>query len=128
MAIEPAQLDAETGRSGDFDAAIDTSGSARGIATAIASTRPGGSAILVGLPSEPVSVDLARHVILREVALRGIYGRLLHETWLEVEQLLPRLATALDRIVTHEFVLADYEQAFAVASAGDAGKVQFLLT
>jgi threonine 3-dehydrogenase len=64
-------------------------------------------------------------VILREVQVRGTYGRLLRETWAQVTQLLPRLSAALDRIVTHEFALEDYETAFRVASSGDAGKVLF---
>jgi threonine 3-dehydrogenase len=72
-----------------------------------------------------VAIDVARQIVLREVVLRGIYGRRINETWQEVEALLPRLPDALDQIITHEFTLADFEQAFAVALSGQAGKVQF---
>jgi threonine 3-dehydrogenase len=116
---------ARVASSGGFDASIDSSGSPAGIAAALAAVRPGGSLVMVGMPPEPVSLDLARHVILREVQVRGTYGRLLRETWAQVTQLLPRLSAALDRIVTHEFALEDYETAFRVASSGDAGKVLF---
>ena len=133
VAIDPAHADATTTMDdvkgdGGFDAAIESSGSASGITTALAVTRPGGVLVLVGLPNEPVAMDLAAHVILREVVLRGIYGRLLRETWQQVEELLPRLGEALDRIVTHEFELCEFEHAFEVAASGAAGKVQFRMT
>jgi hypothetical protein len=35
---------------------------------------------LAGLPESPVALDLSRDVILREVRVSGIYGRLLDET------------------------------------------------
>ena len=112
---------------GGIDAAVEASGAADAIRAALAAARPGGTVVLTGLPSAPVELDLARHVILREVALRGIYGRELERTWREVEVLLPRLGDALDRIVTHEYELEDFDEAFATALSGNAGKVQFRL-
>jgi threonine 3-dehydrogenase len=110
-----------------IDAAVEASGAADAIRAAVAAVRPGGTVVLTGLPPAPVELDLARHVILREVVLRGIYGRELERTWREVEALLPRLGDALDRIVTHEFELEDFDEAFATALSGNAGKVQFRL-
>jgi threonine 3-dehydrogenase len=109
------------------DAVVEASGAAAAISSAMAAVRPGGTVVLTGLPPAPVEVDLARHVILREVSLRGVYGRELEKTWREVEALLPRLGDALDRIVTHEYELEDFEEAFATALSGNAGKVQFRL-
>jgi threonine 3-dehydrogenase len=110
-----------------IDAAVDASGAFDAIRAALAAVRPGGTVVLTGLPSAPMELDLARHVILREIVLRGIYGRELERTWREVDVLLPRLVGALDRIVTHEYELEDFDRAFATALSGHAGKVQFRL-
>jgi len=82
---------------------------------------------VTGMPEEPIPIDIGRHTVLREVVLRGIYGRTLAATWSQVSDLLPKLGAALDRIVTHEFALRDYQQAFRVALSGTAGKVEFVM-
>ena len=132
LALDPRDVEATSALAasapeGGFDAAVEASGSGAAISAMLALTRPGGTVVLAGLPHHAVEIDLARHVVLREVNLRGIYGRRINETWQEVEALLPRLAQALDQIITHEFRLADFEQAFEVALSGQAGKVQFRL-
>jgi len=108
-----------------IDVAIDASGSAQAIAGALASVVTGGHLVLAGIPEAEVSLDLARHVVLREVSLSGIYGRLIDETWHTVEQLLTSGSFDLSPLITHEFALADFEAAFACANSGKAGKVVF---
>lgn len=130
--IDPRQENAQALMSdnvneGGVDAAIDTSGNQAGIETALAAIKPGGNLVLAGMPNAAVSLDLSRHVILREVTVRGIYGRRLRSTWQDTIGLLPALLPALDRIVTHEFPLDRYDEAFAMAISGQAGKVQFVI-
>jgi len=108
-----------------IDVAIDASGSAQAIAGALASVVTGGHLVLAGVPEAEVSLDLARHVVLREVSLSGIYGRLIDETWHTVERLLTSGSFDLSPLITHEFALADFGAAFACASSGKAGKVVF---
>ena len=130
IALDPREPDtaqrlAASAPSGGFDAVVEASGSGAAIAAVLPLTRPGGTVVIAGMPGQDVTIDVARQIVLREVVLRGIYGRRINETWQEVEALLPRLPDALDQIITHEFTLADFEQAFAVALSGQAGKVQF---
>ncbi|MDS1140080.1 zinc-binding dehydrogenase [Pusillimonas sp. SM2304] len=130
--IDPRAQDADAqlrrnAQEGGVDAAVDTSGNQAGIGLALAAVKPGGNLVLAGLPEAAVSLDLSRHVILREVAIRGIYGRRLHTTWRDTIALLPALIPALDRIVTHEFPLDRFDEAFATAISGQAGKVQFVV-
>jgi len=110
-----------------FDGAVDASGHPAAINDAMARVRPGGTVVVTGMPEEPIPIDIGRHTVLREVVLRGIYGRTLAATWSQVSDLLPKLGAALDRIVTHEFALRDYQQAFRVALSGTAGKVEFVM-
>jgi len=64
------------------ESAIDTSGNGEAIAQALESLAPGGRLVALGLPEAPVLIDIARDVVLRETSFRGLYGRLMDETWL----------------------------------------------
>jgi len=107
------------------DVAIDASGNGQAIVDALANIVTGGHLVLAGLPEAEVSLDLARHVVLREVSLSGIYGRLIDKTWHTVERLLASEDFDLSPLITHEFALADFEAAFACARSGKSGKVVF---
>ncbi|MFG3756965.1 zinc-binding dehydrogenase, partial [Klebsiella pneumoniae] len=76
----PAQLAREK-----FDVVIETSGSEQAFQDALAQTRKGGDIVFASLPERSFSIDMARHVILGEITLRGVYGRRLDQTWLQVE-------------------------------------------
>jgi threonine 3-dehydrogenase len=111
---------------GGADVAIETSGVVGAIADSLAAVRPGGQVLMLGLPDAPVPIDITRHVVLREVAVRGLYGRLIDETWLQLERLLLAKALNLAPILTHTFPLAEYDRAFALAASGAAGKVSLV--
>lgn len=126
--VESSEAQLRAFAPGGFDAVIEASGSALAIASTLPLLRPGGTLMLAGMPSQAVEIDLARDVILREVVLRGVYGRRLDDTWRTALELVGPMAGALDRIVTHEFELTEFDNAFATAMSGHAGKVQFLLS
>jgi threonine 3-dehydrogenase len=108
-----------------IDAAIDASGNGRAIQEALTCLVPGGSLILAGLPSAPVALDLAKDVIVREAQIRGIFGRLIDETWLATESLLRSGRLNVEPVLTHSFPLERFEEAFELAVSGAAGKVMF---
>jgi len=106
-----------------FDVVIETSGSERAFQEAIDETRKGGDIVFASLPDRPFSIDISRYLILKEIGLRGVYGRRLDETWLRVETLLRLQGPKLAQVMSHALPLADFETAFALASSGQAGKV-----
>jgi len=106
-----------------FDVVIETSGNEGAFQDALTQTRKGGDIVFASLPERPFSIDMARHVILSEITLRGIYGRRLDQTWLQVETLLRTYGPKLAQVMTHRLPLADFEAAFALAASGQAGKV-----
>ena len=108
-----------------IDVAIDASGSAQAIVDALSCVTTGGQLILTGIPESAVALDLARHVLLREVVIRGLYGRLIDETWLAAERLMSSPRFDLSPLITHRFALKDFAAAFACAKSGHAGKVLF---
>jgi threonine 3-dehydrogenase len=111
-----------------IDVAIDASGSGRAVAEALACVVTGGHVVLAGMPEDEVSLDLARHLVMREVSLRGIYGRLIDETWQIANQLMSSADFDLAPLITYEFELAEFEAAFVCARSGKAGKVIFRIS
>lgn len=105
------------------DAVIDTSGNEAAVLSALDCVRSGGDVVFASLPERPFAIDIARHVVLREIILRGIYGRRIDETWLQVEALLRTRGAEFAKVLTHRLPLAHFDEAFALAASGEAGKV-----
>jgi threonine 3-dehydrogenase len=81
----------------------------------------GGRVALLGLPPDLVSVDL-NAVIFKGLTLKGIYGRLIFETWYKMAALL-RGGLDVESVITHRFPVTAFEEAFAVSESGQSGKV-----
>lgn len=106
----------------DADIAIESSGSYRGLASALHGVTRGGRVVMVGLlPSgeQPVLVSLA---ITRELELVGSFR--FND---EIDEVIAALADGslvVDPIVTHEYAVEDALEAFAMAlDSSRSGKV-----
>jgi threonine 3-dehydrogenase len=121
----PDQVREHTGGQG-ADVALEMSGHAPGVHDALRAVRSGGWVGLLGLPGEPVSIDLANEVIFKAVRLEGIFGRRLWQTW---EQMTVLLRRGLDiaPVITHRLPLDRFNEAFALLESGEAGKVILIL-
>ncbi len=106
------------------DVVLELSGHNAAYRDAFACIRTGGEMSLLGLPHGDVAVNFSRDVVFKGLTVRGITGRKIFTTWLEMLALLqgPFLKTA-QRIVTHRFPLAEYELGFAAKLHGDGLKV-----
>jgi len=106
----------------DADVTVESSGSHRGLASAIRGTTRGGRVVMVGLlPSgdQPVPISLA---ITRELELVGSFR--FNDEIDEVIAALASEALRVDPVVTHEFAASDALEAFEVArDAAHSGKV-----
>ncbi|MDG0791067.1 L-threonine 3-dehydrogenase [Cohnella ginsengisoli] len=80
---------------------------------------------LLGIPTDDVPIDLARHLIFKGISVHGITGRRMYETWYQMKGLLDSGALRLDGLVTHTFTLDRYEEAFELVKSGNCGKVVF---
>jgi threonine 3-dehydrogenase len=85
--------------------------------------RNGGTAALLGLPPGPISLNLAEDVIFKGATVLGINGRLMFETWYQVESFLLAGRIHLEQIITHEIDLVDFDRGIAMMQWGDAIKV-----
>ncbi len=104
------------------DVVLEMSGHEAGIDSGLDMLRKGGRIVLLGLPSGAVTLDLTEKVIFKEVSLHGVNGRRLFETWYQMSQLL-RGGLDVTPVITHQFAMEDYEQAFATLMEGRCGKI-----
>jgi len=101
------------------------SGNQNAIEQGFQALRAGGRASLLGIPSEPVSLDLVNDVIFKGATVQGIYGRRMFETWMQMTSLLKAGRLNLDLLFGERTSLEKFDQAFALLQGGHAGKVLF---
>ncbi len=117
-----AQVKELTGGTG-VDVLLEMSGHPDAIRQGLAMLRPGGRASLLGIPKEPVTLDLFGDVIGKGVVVQGIFGRRMFETWVEMTALLKSGRLDLEPLFRERLPLEDFEQAFALLEEGRASKV-----
>ena len=127
-AFDPAAVDAvarvraATGGAG-VDVLLEMSGNPRAIQSGLAMLRSGGRASLLGIPSEPVTLDLVGDVITKGVTVHGIFGRRMFQTWIQMTELLKERRLNLDPLFHERLPLEKFADAFSMLQAGLAGKV-----
>jgi threonine 3-dehydrogenase len=87
--------------------------------------RPEAHIILVGHPSNAVSIDVMRDINLKSLNIKGHFGRKIWSTWDKLNALQSAKRINLLDTVTHRFTLDQYEEAFET-SMGNSGKVLFV--
>src|SRR5208282_388128 len=102
------------------------SGNPAAIRAGLHMLRPGGRAAVVGIPAEPVTLDLLNDVIFKGATVHGIYGRRMFETWLQMSALLRDHRLNLEPLFKERLRLGEYAQAFRLLEQGAAGKVILL--
>jgi threonine 3-dehydrogenase len=132
LVLDPAKdnvkeqiLDA-TGGTG-VDVLLEMSGHPAAIETGFTVLRTGGRASLLGIPSSPVEMDLAREIIFKGATVQGINGRKMYETWFQMEALLASGKLNLEPVITHRLKLSEFTQAMGFLKSGEAIKVVFNL-
>ena len=102
---------------------LEMSGHPDAIRRGFTALRNGGTAALLGLPADPVSLDLPNHIIFKGATVLGINGRRMFETWYQVEAFLLSGRLDIDGVISHVVPLAEYERAFDLVAGGQALKV-----
>ena len=129
-ALDPAQgdvvqhvLDATDGAG--VDVMLEMSGHPDAIHKGFQMLRPGGRASLLGIPKDPVTLDLVNDVIFKGATVQGIYGRRMFETWVQMTELLKHGRLNLEPLFKERMPLEKFEDAFSLLESGQAGKVLF---
>ncbi|WP_045234803.1 NAD(P)-dependent alcohol dehydrogenase [Deinococcus pimensis] len=107
------------------DVAFETAGSLSTTRMSLAAPRPGGTAVLVGLPPDPeVSLDLVS-AATREVNVRGVFRYA--NCYPAAIALVERGAVNLDVLVTHRFPFERTPDAFEFADASRRASMKVMI-
>lgn len=104
-----------------FDIGLEMSGRPEALRDMIANMTHGGRIAMLGLPAEEFPVDRSR-IVTSMIAIKGIYGREMFETWHAMSALLEG-GLDLAPVITARYDHRDHEAAFADAASGRGGKV-----
>ena len=105
------------------DVFIDASGSVEAIKQGFKYLRKGGEVALIGLPSEPIELNLGPDIIFKEAKIIGIHGREMFRTWTKMENMLDNGLLNIDPIISHSKPLSEFEEAFELIKTGKGCKV-----
>ena len=128
VALDPNQTDVvarvrdATGGAG-VDVLLEMSGHSTAIQQGFRMLRPGGRASLLGIPKDPVTLDLVNDVIFKGATIQGIYGRRMFETWVQMTELLKHGKLNLEPLFRERLSLDKFNDAFSLLESGQAGKV-----
>ena len=116
-----ADVQRELGMTEGFDIGLEMSGAPSALRSMVAGMAHGGRIALLGIPSQEIGLDL-NPVIFNMLTIKGIYGREMYETWYQMSVMI---SSGLDirPVITHRYAYSEFEEAFAVAASGGAGKV-----
>ena len=102
---------------------LEMSGNPNAIRDGFSVLRSGGTAAMLGIPSNEIRLDLAKLVIFKGITILGINGRRMYETWYQMENLLLSERLELEPIITHVLDMEDYEHGLKMMQTGEAIKV-----
>ena len=105
------------------EAAIDVTGSPAALNASLKSVMAMGRLVSVGLPGEPVTMDMTEDLFYRQIRLSGICGRRIWETWDDFTLVMKDPIYDMGRVIGGQFALEDFEQGFAKMRSGAPGKM-----
>lgn len=104
-----------------FDVGLEMSGNSKAFAEMLDNMSHGAKLAMLGIPAEPAMMDWTK-VIFNMLTVKGIYGREMYETWYQMSVMIDS-GLEISSVITHEFQWNEFEKAFGVMRAGNAGKV-----
>jgi threonine 3-dehydrogenase len=66
---------------------------------------------------------MSKDLIMKDITVRGIYGRKIWDTWLTTSRLIKSGQFDPSPVITHKIKLDEFEKGFEAMKAGKAGKV-----
>ena len=86
--------------------------------------RPGASIILLGHPNDNVSINIMDDINMKNLTIKGHYGRSIWSSWDKLNALVSKNQIDLESTVTHTYTLSQYQEAFEM-STKDSVKILF---
>ncbi|MDQ2991976.1 MAG: L-threonine 3-dehydrogenase [Candidatus Eremiobacteraeota bacterium] len=105
------------------DVLLEMSGQGSAIDSGLQMLRNGGTAALLGIPSDNISINLAERIIFKGLTVLGINGRTMFETWYQTQALVKSGRVDLRPVITHVLPYTEFDKAFALMKSGEAAKI-----
>ncbi len=111
----------ELGMVGGFDVGLEMSGSSQALNDMIDVMYTGGNIALLGILPSNAGIDWTK-IIFKGLTIRGIYGRIMFETWYKMQAMI-QSGLDVTPVITHRFKIDDYLEGFELMKSGNTGKV-----
>lgn len=105
------------------DVLLEMSGHPQAIRDGLEALRNAGRVSLLGLPSDPLELDVTKLIIFKGATVQGINGRLMFQTWRQMNELLTSGRLDIQPAITHLLPIEDYAGAMDQLKSGAAGKI-----
>ena len=106
-----------------IDVILEMSGSPISINTAFRAARNGGTVVLFGIPANPVEIDVAEHMIFKNLQVTALNGRRIFDTWYKTRWLLANGVVDLKPLITRTITLSQVDEFMPMLESGDACKL-----
>lgn len=106
-----------------IDVVLEMSGAPSAIAAAFESVRTGGRVTLFGIPSKPITLDVAQKMIFKNLTILALNGRRIFETWYKTRWLLENKIVDLEPLVTHVIQMEQINDVMPAMARGEACKI-----
>jgi len=104
-----------------FDVGLEMSGNPQAFNDLLKTMYHGGKVALLGILPSGTGIEWD-NVIFKGLELHGIYGRRMYETWYKMTQMV-LTGFPLERVLTHQIAIDDFETGFQLMAKGECGKV-----
>lgn len=109
------------------DVVLEMSGAPTAIRQAMRICRMGGRVSLLGIPSQPVELDMAEDMIFKGLTIHCIVGRRLYETWETMSALLGSGRLDISAAITHKLPFEEFAYGMDLMRDGLCGKVVLMM-
>jgi threonine 3-dehydrogenase len=104
-----------------FDVGLEMSGNAQAFSDMLNHMNHAGKVALLGFLPDDTRINWS-NIIMKGLQVKGIYGREMFETWYKMVTML-QSGLDISPVITHEFKIDDYQQAFETMHSGQSGKI-----
>ena len=118
-----AHLTLEATKNNCIDVVLEFSGNNQALNHGLKAVTPGGRISLLGIYARRVYIDLNKDVVFKKIRIYGITGRKIFSTWHKTSRFLSSGLVDPSPIITHQFLLNDYEKGMRLMKDGTCGKI-----
>jgi len=105
------------------DVVTEFSGNKKAIEQSFKYVKLGGKMSMLGIANSHIEVDLSNDIVFKGITIYGVVGRIMYQTWQQVQGLIQSRRLDLEKIVTHTFPLTEIDEAMKVMNSGNSGKI-----